>query len=108
MKFWRTSPEPVPQPEPEPEAETTAPDDGEWEVHPCTLPDLSKFSSNGVSIYNKVWRCHCGRRWWLEHIEYKKMEWGHKIVGVGWTELMSAAPITEDELNSLLSEGDES
>lgn len=101
MKFWRTSPEPVPQPEPEEVRVETTAQDGEWEVHPCTLPTVEKFS-NGVTVYNKVWRCHCGRRWWLEHIEYKTQAGGARIVGVGWTEVMSATPITDEEINSLL------
>lgn len=32
---------------------------GEWESHPCVLPERS----NMITSQETVWRCVCGRRW---------------------------------------------
>lgn len=83
------TPRPVPQPRPT----------GEWETHLCELPPLESLPSNGVTALGQVWRCDCERRWQI--VEFNRTQRG-EIRSVSWQELMSAAPITDDELERLL------
>jgi len=71
--------------------------EGHWEGHPCDLPSRLNLVHEGL-----VWACSCGRRWRLDQIEYHEDGPTENY----WTELMSSAPITDQELMSLLEESD--
>lgn len=73
----------------------TAPEN--WETHPCELPlDI------GITAVGQVWRCpECQRRWRLDKAQYDSANRGFRGY---WTELMSATPVTDDELADLLAE----
>ena len=71
---------------------------GHWEEHPCVIPN----SGIGISHVRLVWSCWCGRRWRLDEIKYLRHEEIHK-----WTEVMSGAPISDEEIMYLLEGGND-
>lgn len=77
---------------------TTSPEG--WETHPCDLPlDI------GITAVRQVWQCpECGRRWRLDQARYDHY---HNVFQGVWTEMMSAAPITDTELLQLLTTEDD-
>lgn len=69
-----------------------------WEEHPCALP-----TDIGITAVGLVWRCperNCQRRWRLDRAEFSE---DTRLFRRGyWTELMSATPVSDRELEDLL------
>lgn len=71
---------------------------GSWEGHPCELPTTG-IPSNAVTARGLVWRCPCMRRWCLVEAYY---DVNLRRMVHQWQEVMSAGPVTDAEILSLL------
>lgn len=91
---WR---QPFPEWEDEQPATGFAISPAGWEGHPCALP-----TDIGITAVGLVWRCpkrNCQRRWRLDRAELLE---GTRSFRGYWTELMPAAPVSDQELEDLL------
>lgn len=80
-------------------------DEDGWETHPCKLPEPSL--EQHLTMLGQVWRCFCGRRWQLKRITREYSTPDRDFVRYDeWIELMSGAPISDAEFESLLEDTD--